>query len=169
VRAVGVDEVVARAGVAKATLYHHFPSKNDLVVAFLQAREERWTFGWVATEARLRGETPEEHLLAIFDLFDEWFHRDDFEGCSFINVLLEMSSEHPAGRASVKHLETIRSVVAEFADEAGLHDPADFARSWHILMKGSIVQAAEGDVDAARRAQELARLLIHHHREVSRT
>jgi AcrR family transcriptional regulator len=168
VRDVGIDEVIARAGVAKATLYHHFDSKDDLVVAFLQERERRWTFDWVAAEARRRGATPEDQLLAIFDLFDEWFHRGDFEGCSFINVLLEMSAEHPAGRASVQHLENIRGVVSELAREAGLRDPAGFARSWHILMKGSIVQAAEGDVDAARRAQALARLLIAEHREVAR-
>jgi AcrR family transcriptional regulator len=167
VRAVGIDEVIADAGVAKATLYHHFPSKDDLVVAFLAEREQRWTFDWVAAEARRRGATPQERLLAIFDLFDEWFRRADFEGCSFINVLLELSVSHPAGRASVEHLETIRTVVAELAAEAGLRDPGEFARSWHILMKGSIVQAAEGDLDAARRAQGLARMLIHHHSEVS--
>jgi AcrR family transcriptional regulator len=165
VRAVGIDEVIAHAGVAKATLYRHFPSKDDLVLAFLQEREQRWTFDWVAAQARARGGTPEEQLLAIFDLFDEWFRREDFEGCSFINVLLEMSADHPAGRASVQHLENIRAVVAQLAGEAGLREPAEFARSWHILMKGSIVQAAEGDVDAARRAQALARLLIAEHRE----
>ena len=165
---MGVDEVVAQAGVAKATLYHHFPSKDDLVVAFLQERERRWTFDWVEAQARQRGETSDEHLLGIFDLFDEWFRREDFEGCSFINVLLEMSAAHPAGSASVGHLENIRGVVAQLAQEAGLRDPGEFARSWHILMKGSIVQAAEGDLDAAPRAQCLARLLIAEHREEAR-
>jgi len=164
VRAVGVDEVISDAGIAKATLYRHFASKDELVLAFLQEREQRWTFDWVAAEARRRGATPEGRLLAIFDLFDEWFRREDFEGCSFINVLLEMTAEHPAGRASVRHLETIRMVVTELAAEAGLREPSEFARSWHILMKGSIVQAAEGDVDAARRAQALGRSLIIHHR-----
>ena len=164
VRDVGVDELIAQAGVAKATLYHHFSSKDDLVLAFLQERERRWTLDWVAAEARRRGRTPEQRLLAIFDLFDEWFRREDFEGCSFINVLLEMSARHPAGQASVRHLENIRGVVAGLAEEAGLREPEEFARSWHILMKGSIVQAAEGDVDAARRAQGLARLLINQHR-----
>ena len=162
---MGVDEVIQRAGVAKATLYNHFVSKDELVLAFLREREQRWTFDWVAARARERGDTPEEQLLAIFDLFDEWFRREDFEGCSFINVLLEMSAEHPAGRASVQHLENIRGVVAELATEAGLREPDEFARSWHILMKGSIVQAAEGDRDAARRAQAMARTLIAHHRE----
>ena len=161
---MGVDEVVAQAGVAKATLYHHFASKDDLVVAFLQERERRWTFEWVEAQARQRGETAEEHLLGIFDLFDEWFRREDFEGCSFINVLLEMSAAHPAGSASVGHLENIRGVVAQLAQEAGLRDPDEFARSWHILMKGSIVCAAAGDTEAGKRAQAMAKLLIEQHR-----
>jgi AcrR family transcriptional regulator len=164
VRDVGVEEVIAHAGVAKATLYRHFPSKDDLVIAFLELREQRWTLGWVEAQARARGETPEEQLLAIFDLFDEWFRRQDFEACSFINVLLEMGSAHPAGKASVQHLENIRTVVRRLAEEAGLRDPDQFARSWHILMKGSIVSAAEGDAHAAQRAKELARLLIAQHR-----
>lgn len=164
IRDVGIDEVIDRAGVAKATLYRHFLSKDDLVLAFLERREEVWTIGWVEAQARARGATPEEQLLAIFDAFDEWFHRDDFEACSFVNVLLEMGPAHPAGSASIRHLENIRSVVSGLAEEAGLRDPATFARSWHILMKGSIVQAAEGDADAAKRAQAMARLLIDEYR-----
>jgi AcrR family transcriptional regulator len=160
VRAVGVDEVIQTAGVAKATLYRHFPSKDDLVVAFLELREQRWTIDWVEAEARRRGSTPEERLLAIFDTFDEWFRSTDFEACSFINVLLEMGPEHPAGKACVHHLQNIRTVVRRLAEEAGVRDPAEFAHSWHILMKGSIVAASEGDVEAAQRAKSLARLLI---------
>src|SRR5215216_3744521 len=78
IRAVGIDEVIDRAGVAKATLYRHFPSKDDLVLAFLERREERWTRGLVEAEARKRGATPEEQLLAVFDVFDEWFRGQDF-------------------------------------------------------------------------------------------
>ena len=164
IRDVGVDEVIGQAGVAKATLYRHFASKDELVVAFLERREERWTQGFVAAEATRRGATPEERLLAIFDVFDDWFARDDFEACSFINVLLEMGPDHPAGVASTRHLENIRAVVRGFAEEAGLRDAESFAHSWHILMKGSIVAATEGDADAARRAQAMARLLIDEHR-----
>jgi AcrR family transcriptional regulator len=162
---VGIDELVEHAGVAKATLYKHFRSKDELVLAFLERREQIWTYGWVEREARRRGGTPEEQLLAIFDLFDEWFHGDDFEGCSFVNVLLEFGDlDHPIGRASADYLENIRSVVRSLALEAGLRDPDAFALSWHILMKGSIVQAAEGDRDAAKRAQALGSLLIEQHR-----
>src|ERR687895_2973346 len=105
IRAVGIDEVVVRAGVAKATLYRHFPSKDHLVVAFLERREERWTRGWVEQEALRRASNPEDQLLAIFDAFDEWFRREDFEACSFINVLPEVGPRHPAGSACVQHLE----------------------------------------------------------------
>jgi AcrR family transcriptional regulator len=165
IRAVGIDEVVARARVAKATLYRHFPSKDDLVVAFLERREQLWTREWLEAEVRRRSATPEGQLLAVFEVFDEWFRRDDFEACSFINVLLEIGDrEHPAGRASVIHLENIRSVLRGFAEEAGFRDPEGFAHSWHILMKGSIVAAAEGDGEAAQRAKSIGRLVLDEHR-----
>jgi AcrR family transcriptional regulator len=164
IRGVGIDEVVERAGVAKATLYRHFTSKDELALEFLREREERWTYGWVAAEARRRAATPEQQLLAIFDAFDGWFREADFEACSFINVLLEMGSEHPTGTACVDHLANIRAFVRSLAEEAGLRDPANFAHSWHILMKGSIVAASEGDAEAARRAQTMGRALIEQYR-----
>jgi AcrR family transcriptional regulator len=161
---VGVDEVIEHADVAKATLYRHFPSKDELVLAFLERREQLWTRDWVEAGARERGATPEERLLAIFDVFDGWFRSAEFEGCSFINILLEMTPKHELGRASIGYLANIRSMIRTLAEEACLTDPESFARSWHILMKGSIVQAAEGDLEAAKRAQTMGRLLIDHHR-----
>ena len=164
IRAVGVDEVVARSGVAKATLYRHFPSKDDLIIAFLNVREQRWTRNFVEAEVLHRAEEPEQRLLAIFDIYDEWFHREDFEACSFVNVLLELGRHHPAGAASIRHLEQIRSMVRRFAEDAGLHEADAFVQSWYILMKGSIVAAAEGDAHAAVRGKAMARTLIEQHR-----
>jgi AcrR family transcriptional regulator len=164
VRDISIDELIARSDVALSTFYRHFPSKDDLVIAFLQRREDVWTLGLIEAEARRRGTTPENTLLAIFDVFHDWFQRDDYEACAFINVLLEMGPGHPLGEASIVHLERIRSMVAGLATEAGLRDVDGFARSWHILMKGSIVSATEGDMEAARLAQAMARELIKRHR-----
>ncbi len=161
VRAVGVDTIIARAGVAKMTFYRHFPSKDDLVLAFLQKREQLWTHEWLEAEVKRRASSPRERLLAIFDVFDEWFQRDDFEGCSFINVLLEMSEPaHPVRQATTSHLANIRVFLEALADGAGVAKPDDFARKWHVLMKGSIVAAGEGDRLAAQRAREVGRLLL---------
>ena len=165
IHAVGVEEVVSRAAVAKATLYRHFPSKDELVLAFLEERERRWTKEFVEAGARGRGASAEERLLAIFDVFHDWFQREDYEGCSFINVLLETGDrEHPIGNASARYLENVRTIVRTLAEEAGLRDPGALALSWHLLMKGAIVQAAEGDRKAAQRAKAIAQLLLEQHR-----
>src|SRR4029453_8779825 len=98
---------------------------------------------------------------AIFDLFDAWFQRRDFEGCSFINVLLEIAdSGHALHRASTQYLARIRAFVERLATEAGVADPEGFAKQWHILMKGSIVAACEGDRQAGQRAREIGALLV---------
>src|SRR5690242_13103389 len=89
IRAVGVDRIIAESGVAKMSLYRHFPSKDDLVIAFLDTRHERWAEAWLATELERRTDTPTGRLLAMFDLLGEWFAREDFEGCSFVKVMLE--------------------------------------------------------------------------------
>jgi hypothetical protein len=136
----------------------------SIQAAQLDRREHDW-FGIITAEAVQRGETSERRLLAIFDVFDDWLQRDDYEACSFITVLLERGKGHSLGQASVGHLTRIRTVVATFAQEAELHDPAGFALSWHLLMKGAIVCAVEGDGGAALRAKEMARALIGVHRQ----
>jgi AcrR family transcriptional regulator len=163
VRDVGVNELIERSGVAKATFYRHFPSKDSLVLAFLEQRDKQWTVNAIVSEARRRGNNPKEQLLAIFDVFGDWFLREDFEACSFINILLEMGPAHPLGQASIDYLAKIRGHIQVLAEEAGLARPEEFARSWHILMKGSIISATEGDMQANKRAQQMAGWLIEHH------
>ena len=161
VRAIGVDTITAEADVAKMTLYRNFASKNDLALAFLALREERWTKGWVQAEVMRRGETPAEQLLTIFEIFSEWFAQEDFEGCAFITSLLEFEDRaDPVRAACVTHLANIRTFVCELATAAGVEDPEWFAGQWHILMKGSIVAAHEGDATAARKAREMGLLLL---------
>jgi len=163
-RAVGVDRIIAECGIAKMTLYRNFRSKDELILAFLERRDEQWTRAWLQAEAQRRGETPAQQLLAIFDTFEGWFAREDFEGCSFINVMLEVADcDNAVRQASVRHLADIRAFVAGLAEKAGIGDPDGFARQWHILMKGSIVSAAEGDLQAASRAKQLGTLLLEHH------
>ena len=161
VQAVGIDAIIERSGVARQTMYRHFASKQDLVLAFLERREQLWTRDWLEAEVARRASDPREQLLAIFDVFDSWFRARDFEGCSFINVLLE----HPGGgnpvhRAAVAYLAGIRQFLEDLARQAGIPDAQSFAREWHILMKGSIIAADEGDRDAAMRAKKVGALLL---------
>lgn len=162
---VGINAVIEHARVGKRTLYRHFESKDELVVEFLRMREERWTKNWLQGEVERRATTPAERLLAIFDVFHDWFQREDMEGCSFINVLLEVDDRtSPVRQATIEHLAAIREFLAALAHEAGILRAEDFARRWHILMKGSIVSAQEGDMEAARRAQEVGRVLLERER-----
>ncbi len=153
--------MIARSGVAKMTLYRQFQSKDELVLEFMRARERRWTREWLQAEVEGRASDPAARLLAIFDVFDGWFREDEFEGCSFINVMLETTEVGSRVRsASVEHLATIRAYLEQLATEAGVLDSAAFARRWHIIMKGSIVAAGEGDEDAALHAREIGRLVL---------
>ncbi len=161
IKAVGIDEIIAQSGVARQTLYRRFGSKQELVLAVLERRAELWTRAWLQAEVLERSSDPRERLLAVFDVFDEWFRRTDFEGCSFVNVMLEHPDpEDPLHQAAVAYLADIREFVAELARQAGIADPEALAREWHILMKGSIVSAGEGDRDAAVFARRLAELRL---------
>lgn len=164
---VGIDEVVEKAGVAKATLYRHFPSKEELVLAFLEEREQIWTAEVIDRLPRQLADDAQGQLLATFDVLDDWFHRhNDYEACSFVKVLFEMGPEGRVGRSCIEHLDTIRAIVQARAQEAGLRDAKEFAWSFNTLLKGSIVCAAQGDPEAAVRAKPIAAWLIEQHRRM---
>jgi len=161
IRAVGVDTISARSGVAKMTLYKHYPSKEELALAFLRRREELWTRSWLQQEVERRARPPAERLLAVFDVFDKWFRRSDFEGCSFMKVVFEHGDRgDPVRKAAEAHIETVRAFLRQLAEDAGVRAADGFARQWQIVMMGSIVAAHAGDQDAARRAKELGSLLL---------
>ena len=157
VQAVGVDRIVTESEVAKMTLYRHFPAKQDLVLAFLELRGQRWTREWLEAEVERLAASPAERIPALFDALDEWFHRRDYEGCSFINTLLEIEDRtSPIHRAAVRHLNGITRMLETHAEQAGAADPRASACDLQILMMGAIVSACRGDRDAARRARRLA-------------
>jgi AcrR family transcriptional regulator len=161
IRAVGVDRIVAESGVAKTTLYRHFASKDDLVVAALELREELWSRDWLQHEVERRGGPASDRLLAIFDIFGDWFHRNDYEGCLFVRALLEADDRTtPPAAASVAALARIDAWLAGLAAEAGVRDPAEFAGQWQLLMLGSIVKATAGETGAATEARHVASLML---------
>jgi AcrR family transcriptional regulator len=157
---VGVDRIVAEAGVAKTTLYRHFPSKDDLVVAVLQHHEQVWVRGWLEPETARRADSPETRILAIFDAFDEWFRQDSYTGCLFTNSLLEtFEPPSPVRAAAVSALDHVYELIRRLSQEAGVFDPA-FPRQIQMLMLGSIIGAVRGRLDAAQEARSVAQLLL---------
>jgi len=160
VQAVGVDTISAHSGVAKMTLYHHFRSKEALVLAFLDLREKKWTVGWLKAEVTRRTRDPRDGLLAIFDLYDEWFGTRGFEGCPLTRVLCESpvgSTVHKAGAAKVDQL---LKFTIDLAREAKLPDPKSFGHAWMILMQGAAISARGGHRDAARKAKRAGVVLL---------
>lgn len=157
---VGIDTVIAKSGCAKASLYNHFGSKEGLAVAVLELREKRWTRDWLEAGILDRADSPEGRLLAVFDLYHEWFNRGDFEGCTFVNALLESEPHSTVNRVAQNHLRNIRDILRGHAEEAGLADTSHFVRLWHMLMKGATVAAVEGNRDAARDARTGAEILL---------
>jgi AcrR family transcriptional regulator len=146
-RAVGIERIIDESAVAKKTLYRHFPSKVDLILAFLEMRGQRWTRDWLLAEIQQLAATPRGQLLAVFDAFDEWFHRADYESCALICTLLEVRDKaNPVHQQASRQLELVRKILQELAQQADLGDPEQVSRQIHILMMGAIVAATRGDL-----------------------
>ncbi|WP_119304893.1 TetR/AcrR family transcriptional regulator [Dongia deserti] len=161
-RSVGVDAIIEKSGVAKMTLYRHFKSKQDLVLAFLERREALWTEDWLIREVSTRTSDPKERLLAIFDAYHDWFQIDDFEGCAFINVLLEYPAHNPLHGAAAGHLAKVRAYIGDLAVRAGIGNVPEFCDVWHMLMTGCTIAAAEGNRAAALEAKRAAQRILDH-------
>lgn len=161
IRAVGVDSVIADAGVAKATLYRHFPSKDALVLAFLERRDARWR-AWFAEAVERISPDPAGRPLAVFDALAEWFGSDDFRGCAFLNAAAEIADpSHPARAVVRLHEERLASHLGAICAEAGLPGPEAAAADLFLLVEGAIVCAlVEGNAQAAARARAAARRLL---------
>jgi AcrR family transcriptional regulator len=159
VKGTGISAIIARAGVARMSLYQHFRSKDDLVIEFLKLREQRFNHTW---QSRVRHSkiAPLERLLIIFDVMGEWFNRSDFEGSSFIKILMEEKIGEPLYQAAVNHIENIRLFVQELAEEASISDAAAFSHLWVLLMHGAIVAAQAGNRNSARFAKAAGEILL---------
>jgi AcrR family transcriptional regulator len=142
------------------TLYRHFKSKQDLVLAFLDRRETLWTEDWLIREVSVRAADPKERLLAIFDAYHDWFQIEDFEGCAFVNVLLDYQADNPLHIAAAGHLAKVRAFVSELATRADIKDVPMFGDIWHMLMKGCTIAAAEGNRQAALQAKRAAKVIL---------
>ena len=161
IRAIGISRIIEESGVAKMSLYNNFASKEELVLAFLELREERWTRGWLEPEIERLAKNPEGRSLALFDVLDDWFRWGDFERDSFSNSLLEIhDTADQISEACVRHLDVIKAMIEDHAEQAGIASPEKVAYQLQILMMGAIVSACRGDLDAGRRARELAELLL---------
>ncbi|WP_334172867.1 TetR/AcrR family transcriptional regulator [Sinomonas sp.] len=162
IRDVGVDELVRASDVAKATFYRHFRSKDEVALAYLGQWYEERSATIEEAVARSGPGDPTAAVLAVFDAFEDWFRQGAVQVSCFPHVMMEMGSGHPLGRASIAYMARTREQIAGLAASAGLPDPAGFAWNIHILLKGAIVAAAEGDRRAAERAKDMAALLITH-------
>ncbi len=160
-QATGIDRILAEAGVAKMTLYHHFRSKDELIIAALRLRDERFRNDFMK-RVEGRADTPAEALLAIFDVLAELVDRGEFYGCTFINACAEYGDpDSPIHALAAEHKRLVQMYVREFAEAAGVRDPEGLACQLCILMDGAIVTAqVSGDPDAVRRARQAAVLLI---------
>ena len=159
-RAVGIDTIIARSGIAKMTLYHHYRSKDELIASFLRRRWDVFATAW-AKEVERRGRTPEQRLLAVFDALDAWFREPDFCGCPVLRILLEEKrSRGPVAAGIAQYLGGLKTFLAGLAAEARLRHPGDVAAQWLVLIKGAIIAAYAGDRRAAWRAKDMAALLL---------
>ncbi len=159
--ATGIDRILAAASVAKMTLYHHFRSKDELIIAALRLRDERFRNDFMKrVEGRARA--PAEALLAIFDVLAELQKRKEFRGCAFINACAEYGDRDSAIHSlAAEHKRLILAYVRKLAEAAGARDPEQLARQLCILMDGVIVTAqVSGDAEAPRSARAAAELLV---------
>ena len=159
---VGVDEIIARSGVAKMSLYNHFGSKEGLVLAFLHREEENWR-GWLHDEVEQRAGTSREQLLAIFDLLEEWFESPYFRGSALLNAAVEIAdANHPIHQASHDHWLALGAYVKDLADRAPVPDPESLAQQVMILLQGAIVTAlVEGNPAPAKHARRALESLLY--------
>lgn len=124
-RATGINEVIAKSGVAKATFYHHFPTKDDLCLAYLRDRN---TSEYEAVNAFVHDqETPRERFLAVMASIQPWLEANKLRGCAFLNMVAEIPDpRHLLRREGLQHYESLRTLIRVLAEELLASDPEQY-------------------------------------------
>lgn len=159
--AVGIDTVLAEAGVAKMTLYKHFPSKEDLIAAALERRSKQLEAMLEAAIADA-GRSPTKRLLAIFVMMGAWFRMPDFNGCAFIKAVAEYPDlKSKPHRVAAAHKTMMLARLTALAEALPAKDPETLARALMFLGEGAIVTAnMYGRPEAAEEAADAAKILV---------
>lgn len=161
IRAVGIDKIIERSGVAKMTLYRHFASKDDLIVAYLEALDAcHWA--WLEQAMAAHPGDPRAQLLAVFDALVTKLGVPEYRGCAFSNVVTEFPDPaHPGRQAALAHTERMRARLTGLAREAGAQDPEALGDQLLLLLDGAYVLGQKaGGALAATRARDMARVLL---------
>jgi AcrR family transcriptional regulator len=161
IRAVGVDTIIARAGVAKASFYKHFPSKDDLVVAFL-GRRDALLRHWLEQAVEHLSPDPAGRPLAVFDALAQRFASKEYRGCAFINCMVETADRaHAVHHAADDHKREMTQYLGRLLKAAGVPTANELAGEFMLLMDGAIVTALrEGSPRAAQSAKRIAATLL---------
>ncbi|WP_158046368.1 TetR/AcrR family transcriptional regulator [Skermanella pratensis] len=161
INATGIDRILAEAGVAKMTLYNQFGSKEGLVFAVLEREGEAWRQWFQKAVEELPG-SPADKLVGIFGVLENWFKREGFYGCAFINAVAEHNKEDPRIRALAQaHKKKVLAVIRGLADQAGVLSPEGLTEAIGMLVDGAIIAAViTGTSDHARRGADATRMLL---------
>lgn len=139
VRAVGVDRVVERTGVAKTSLYRHFPSKDDLVAAVLERDDQNYWLHWDRVTQRL-GQDPTAELTAHVQWIAQYIARPEFRGCAFLNAATEFpAADHPARQVALRHKAELRRRLGVLTQRLGANAPDQLADQLVLLIDGAYV------------------------------
>jgi len=160
--ATGIDRIIKEAGVSKKTLYNHFKSKDELVLAALRKRDELFRNSLMRKTERL-GSTAKERLLSVFDAIGEWLHEKDFVGCMFINASAEYSkADNPSHILCAEHKRLVREYIRDLAVQAKMDNPEELSQQLNLLIEGAIVDAhVSGNKNAADQAKNIALILVN--------
>lgn len=159
--ATGIDKILDKAGVSKKTLYTHFRSKDELILAVLRQYDGLFRNDFMRKVDRV-GKTPREKLLAIFDVAEAWFSQRNYYGCMFINAIGEYSEkDSPIREVSKQFKQLIRDYIKTLCVEVGVEQPDILADQLALILKGAIVTAqVSQDPKAAQTAKDAAAVLV---------